>query len=206
MVVLALVPHPVPSEAAQQMLEQPGGTLDVALGEVFVLEPAGDRSQRCVVPGLAVREPLVELTDQVRRLVGYPAHLLPGGLLELAAGAEQCSRGDIVADPDGFEVRGEEQPTRPQYVVAVGILPIGPGISPKNLSRPRAGRVVAIERRQRRQVHRALCEPQVLVACPMTVVKLAAERLAAPDAAVRVGAPRVERETGAVLGAHAAVG
>src|SRR5437899_1914776 len=40
----------------------------------------------------------------------------------------------------------------------------------------------------------------------MTVVKLASERLAAPDAAVRVGAPRVERETGAVLGAHAAAG
>src|SRR5256714_15656258 len=64
MVVLALVPHPVPSEAAQQMLEQPGGTLDGALGEVFVLEPAGDRSQRCVVPGLAVREPPVELPDE----------------------------------------------------------------------------------------------------------------------------------------------
>src|SRR5207237_1790763 len=52
-----LVPHPVPSEAAQQMLEQPGGTLDGALGEVFVLEPAGDRSQRCVVPGLTVENP-----------------------------------------------------------------------------------------------------------------------------------------------------
>src|SRR5437762_9374098 len=74
MVVLALVPHPVPSEAAQQMLEQPGGTLDGALGEVFVLEPAGDRSQRCVVPGLAVREPLVELADEVRGFLRYSAH------------------------------------------------------------------------------------------------------------------------------------
>src|SRR6266436_5880557 len=42
-VVLSLVPHPVPSEPAQQVLEQPGGTFDRSLGEVFVLEPAGDR-------------------------------------------------------------------------------------------------------------------------------------------------------------------
>src|SRR5437667_10295922 len=74
MVVLPLVPHPVPSEAAQQMLEQSGGTLDGALGEVFVLEPAGDRSQRCVVAGLAVREPLVDLADEVRGFLRYYAH------------------------------------------------------------------------------------------------------------------------------------
>src|SRR6266404_3866926 len=42
-VVLSLVPHPVPSEAAQQMLEQPAGTFDRALGQVLVLEPGGDR-------------------------------------------------------------------------------------------------------------------------------------------------------------------
>src|SRR5439155_718180 len=103
------------------MLEQPGGTLDGALGEVFVLEPAGDRSQRCVVPGLAVGEPLVELPDEVRSLVGYPAHLLCGGMIELAAGAQQDGRRDIVADPDGFQVRGEEQPARPEHVVAVRV-------------------------------------------------------------------------------------
>src|SRR5438093_2701559 len=105
MVVLPLVPHPVPSEAAQRMLEQPGGTLNGALGEVFVLEPAGDRSQRCVVPGLAVREPLVELPDQVRRLVGYPAHLLCGGIIELAAGAQQDGKLD---DATAQEMRSEE--------------------------------------------------------------------------------------------------
>src|SRR2546426_3106199 len=81
MVVLALVPHPVPSEAAQQMLEQPGGTLDGALGEVFVLEPAGDRSQRCVVPGLAVREPLVEIGRATSELQS-PCNLVCRLLLE----------------------------------------------------------------------------------------------------------------------------
>src|SRR5436309_14832253 len=103
------------------MLEQPGGTLDGALGEVFVLEPAGDRSQRCVVPGLAVGEPLVELPDEVRSLVGYPAHLLRGGMIELAAGAQQDGRRDIVAVPDGFQVRRKDKPTRPENVVAVRV-------------------------------------------------------------------------------------
>src|SRR5213596_219479 len=110
------------------MLEQPGGTLDGALGEVFDLEPAGDRSQRCVVPGLAVGEPLVELPDEVRSLVGYPAHLLCGGMIELAAGAQQDGRRDIVADPDGFQVRGKEQPARPEHVVAVRVAKVALGV------------------------------------------------------------------------------
>src|SRR6267143_4442134 len=188
------------------MLEQPRGAFDRALGQVLVLEPAGDRGQPCVVPGLAVRESLVELTDQVRRLVGHAAHLLRRGIIEPTAGAEQGGRREIVADPDGFEIGRKEQPTRPQYVVAVRILPIALRVGPKDLGRPQSRAVIVIQRRQRRQVRSALREPQMLVARPMTVVTLAGERLAATGAAVRRRTPWVERETGPVFGAHAAVG
>src|SRR5229473_7040088 len=187
------------------MLEQPGGTLDGAFGEVFVLEPAGDRSQRCVVPALAVREPLVELTDQVRRLVGYPAHLLCGGIIELAAGTQQDGRRDIVADPDGFQVRGKEQPTRPQHVVAVGVAKVALGVGPENLAGSIGRSRIVAERRQRREVRSALREPQVLVAGPMTVVPLPGEGLPAARAAVRGRIPRVEYEGSAVLGTDAAI-
>src|SRR5438034_5330234 len=102
------------------MLEQPGGTLDGALGEVFVLEPAGDRSQRCVVPGLAVREPLVELPDEVRSLVGYPAHLLCGGMIELTAGAQQDGRRDIVAVQMGFRDGGKNRRLGPGPLCGFG--------------------------------------------------------------------------------------
>src|SRR5438093_4749729 len=188
------------------MLEQPGGTLDGALGEVFVLEPAGDRSQRCVVPGLAVREPLVEFPDQVRSLVGYPAHLLCGGMIELAAGAKQDGRRDIVADPDGFQVRGKEQPARPEHVVAVRVAKVALGVGPENLVGSIGRSRIAAERRQRRQVRGALREPQVLVASPMAVVPLPGEGLPAPGTAVRRRIPRIEYEGGAVLGTAAAIG
>src|SRR5256886_2813715 len=188
------------------MLEQPGGTLDGALGEVFVLEPAGDRSQRCVVPGLAVGEPLVELPDEVRSLVGYPAPRCGGGMIELANGAQQDGRRDIVADPDGFQVRGEEQPARPEHVVAVGVAKVALGVGPENLVGSIGRSRIAAERRQRRQVRGALREPQVLVASPMAVVPLPGEGLPAPGTAVRRRIPRIEYEGGAVLGTAAAIG
>src|SRR2546426_2488412 len=206
MVVLPLVPHPVPSEAAQQMLEQPRGTLDGALGEVFVLEPAGDRSQRCVVPGLAVREPLVELADEVRGFLRYSAHRPRRDFFQPPARSQQRRRREKVADPDRFEVRGEEQPTRSQDVVLVRVSPIGPGVRAQNLDGPIRRRSVVCERRQRRQVRGALREPQVLVAGPMTVVPLPGEGLPAARTAVRRRIPRVEYEGGAVLGTDAAIG
>src|SRR2546426_11781912 len=53
-VVLPLVPHAVPPEAAEQVCEQAGGALDGAAREVLVLEPRCDRGERGVVPRLPV--------------------------------------------------------------------------------------------------------------------------------------------------------
>src|SRR5256886_11665516 len=204
MVVLPLVPHPVPSEAAQQMLEQSGGTLDGALGEVFVLEPDGDRREGGIVPGLAIREALVELADEVRGFLRYSAHRPRRDFFQPPARSQQRRRREKVADPDRFEVRGEEQPTRSQDVVLVRVSPIGPSVRAQNLDGPTRRRSVVCERGQRRQVRSALREPQVLVARPVTVVTLAGEGLTAPRAVVRSRAPRVEYETGSVLGPHPA--
>src|SRR5205809_5979949 len=188
------------------MLEQPGGTLDRALGQVLVLEPPGDRRERGVVPRLAIREALVEITDEVRGFLRDSAHRSRRDFFQLPARSQQGRRREKVADPDRFEVRGEEQPTRSQDVVLVRVSPIGPGVRAQNLDGPARRRGVLCERGQRRQVRGALCEPQVLVASPMTVVPLAGEGLLAPRTAVRGRIPRVEYEGGAVLRTDAAIG
>src|SRR5438132_9188631 len=96
------------------MLEQPGGTLDRALGQVLVLEPPGDRREGGVVPRLAIREALVEITDEVRGFLRDSAHRSRRDFFQLPARSQQGRRREKVADPDRFEVRGEEQPTRSQ--------------------------------------------------------------------------------------------
>src|SRR5207237_5944364 len=92
------------------------------------------------------------------------------------------------------------------HIVLVGVLPIAPGVGPQDLrgAGPRWG--IASERGERRQVGRALGQPQMLQTRPVAVVPLAALDLAAARTAVRVGAPRIEQQRRAVLGADAAVG
>src|SRR5205823_3619312 len=132
-----------------------------------------------VVPRLAVGERLVELADEIRGLVRHLPHAPRGGVVERAAFPQQHPGGDIVANPDRFEVGREEQPARPQHVVLVGVLPIAPGVSPQDLRGPGPRGDIASERRERRKVGRALGQPQVLQTRPVAVVPLAALDLAA---------------------------
>src|SRR5256885_12043740 len=204
-VVLPLLPNAVPPKAAHQMLEQARGAFDGAAGELVVLEPRGDSRERRVVPRLAVGEALVELADEIGRLLGYLADAPHRGLVKRTGFTQQHAGGEIVAEPDGFEVGREKQPARPQHVVPVGVLPVAPGVSLEDLGRPPRRRSVARERGQRREVRRALGQPEMLMARPVAVVPLAALGLTAARAAVRVGAPGVERERRRIVGAETAV-
>src|SRR2546430_1871867 len=66
-------------------------------------------------------------------------------------------------------------------------------------------RGVACEGGERREVRRALGQPEMLMARPIAVVPLAALDLTAARAAVRVGAPGIEREGRSIVGADTAV-
>src|SRR5207248_7558605 len=99
-VVLSLVPHAVAPEPAHQLLEQARGTFDGAAGQLVVLEPHGDGRERRVVPRLAVGKALVELADEIGRLLGYLADAPRRGLLERAGFTQQHGGGEVVAEPD----------------------------------------------------------------------------------------------------------
>src|SRR5207245_649636 len=205
-IVLSFVPHPVPPKPTRQVRQQTGLTLDCPLGHVQVLEPDGDGRQRGIVPRLTVRDPFVELADQVGRLVRHLSRTRRGGGVQPRRRAQQDRSREVVANPNGFEVRGEEQPARSEHVVPIGILPIAPRVSAENLGGPRTRPFVSPERRERGEMCRPLGEPQVLEPRPGAVVPLAGVRLATARAAVLVRAPRIEGECRAVCRADAAVG
>jgi len=130
-----------------------------SLGRVLVLKPHGDRREGGVVPGLAVSKP--SSNSPIRFAASSATRLTSRAVASssLAAGAQQRGRREVVADPDGFEVRGEEQPTGPSTLSRLGYCNRS-GRTPENLGGPCAARVIAVQRRQRRQVRSALCEPQ----------------------------------------------
>src|SRR3989454_625565 len=205
-VVLPLVPHAVPPEAAEQVREQAGGALDGAAREVLVLEPRGDRGGPGAVPRLPVRDPFVELADQVGGLVGHLGYAPFRGVIQPPRLAQQHRGGEVAAHPEGLEVGGEEQPTGTEHVVAVGVAHIAPRVSAEYLRGPHTRGLVPVERRERGEVRRALGKPEMLVARPVAVVALAGERPAAAGAAVGVRAPGIEDERRSVVGAHPPVG
>src|SRR5207249_11578043 len=132
------------------------------LCQVLVLEPDGDRRQRRIVPRLTVREPFVELADQVGRLVRHLSHTLRGGGVQPSRPAQQDRSREVVANPNGFEVRGEEQPARSEHVVPIGILPIAPRVSAENLGRPRTRPFLSPERTEPGALSRPPAQPQRL--------------------------------------------
>src|SRR5512135_1325298 len=123
MVVLALVPETILA-VASEMGDQAGLALNGARREILVLEPDGDRTERGVVPRLAIGESLVEIADQVRRLVGYGGHGSPRRVVEPFGFLEQHRRRQVVQYPDRLEVGRKEEPARPEDIVAIGILEI----------------------------------------------------------------------------------
>src|SRR5256885_16552536 len=119
-VVLPLLPNAVPPKAAHQMLEQARGAFDGAAGELVVLEPHRDSRERRVVPRLAVGEALVELADEIGRLLGYLADAPHRGLVKRARFTQQPGGGEIVAEPDGFRVGRENSRLGPRTVSWLG--------------------------------------------------------------------------------------
>ncbi len=205
MVVLALVPHAVVAVTAE-MGNQPALTLDGALGQVRVLEPHGDRAQGGVVPCLPIGESLVVLSDQVRGLVRHVVHRARRRCVEYAGLSQERGRTDVVEDPDRLEIRGEKQPAGSEHVVAVRVTQVALPIGTQNLRAPlRTPGWGVAQRREGRELHGPLGEPEVLQFRPGAVMTFAAQAATAGWTRVLVGTPRIEPEGRAVVRAASPV-
>ncbi len=204
-VVLALVPHPVDTKAAHQVRDRARRALDRATGQLRVLEPDRDRQERRVVPGLPVGEALVELTDEVRRLVGERAHAFLQRRIEHAGVPEHARGGEVVGHPDGLQVRREEQAAGSQHVVAIGILGIARGVCREDAGSG-LGRIRAVGHHpDRRELGRPFRQPEMLPARPRAIVPGSRVLPATRRTTMRVGAPGIELERRAVVGTDPAV-
>ena len=196
-VVLALVPHAVVAEAAHEMSDEAGRRLEGCRGQrSSSSNQSGESGERRVVPGLPVGKPLVEVADQVGRLVRDQVDRVRRRLIELAGGPEQQCRGDDIGDPDRLEIGGEEEPRGAEDVVAVGIVEVARAVVDEEPARACPGAVIVAERRECREMRNALAEPEVLKAGPPAMMPIAAEGLAAPGAAMTDRAPGIEGERG----------
>ena len=206
-IILALPPEPVLAEAVGEETEQPGARFHRRARQLLVAEPRGDGGERRGVPGLPVGEPLVEVADERRRLVGEVIHALGALLGKEPRLLEQERRREVRRQPERLEVGGEEEVRRAQHVVAIRKGRVQLLVRLEQVERPggEAGVVALVHRRQQRQIRRALGEPEVLRPGPVAVMALPGKLLAAPAAGVALGAPGVEAERGAVVGADAAV-
>src|SRR6266850_2100480 len=99
------------------------------------------------------------------------------------------------------------QAAGPEHVVTIGVAPVTLRVGAEDLARPRRSATIglAAQARQRRQVRRALGEPELLIARPAPVVALATPCLATPRTSMLVGAPGIECERGAVIRAVATI-
>jgi hypothetical protein len=82
-------------------------------------------------------------------------------------------RRDHVAEPDRLEVGREEEPGRPQHVVAIGELEILAGVIAEQRSSAVHELLLTGKNSGGRQMRDALGEPEVLVTRGVTVIPLA---------------------------------
>ena len=94
--------HPIFTEAVKQVCNDSAGPFDRPGRKVLVLEPHGDTGEGGIVPGLAVRQSLIEIADDVGRFVGNCCYYLAGLLLEKARLPEEHGRSQVVTYPDRF--------------------------------------------------------------------------------------------------------
>ena len=208
-IVLAFMPQAIASKAAPQMGDESCVTLNGALRQLFVLKPDRDRRERRVIPRLAIGETFIVVADQRGSLFGDLIHAARRRVVELTARAQQRGGGDVVAGPNRLEIGGEEEPARPQHVIAVRVTPIRARVRVQDVARARGRGAVTLfmlsQRRDGREVGSALGQPEVLEPGPTPVVALAGPRFAAAGAAMLGRTPGIERQRDTVVGTEAAV-
>jgi hypothetical protein len=196
-VVLPLVPRAVGEQGAREMRHESSAAGRQLIDGVPPAEHDLRRHERGVVPGLAVRDPLVVDGDQGgARLDEAIAHDVADRLVSRSL--EEVEGDTELEQPDRLDIRAEEDASRAEDVVAIRILEVPLGVAGED--RPRQLRVslVAAEAVQQGGVDGALGEPEVIPVKPEAVVQLAAIDAATRAAAVFVGLERVEVEQSAV--------
>src|SRR5204862_474056 len=150
----AFIPQAIATKATAQMSNESCVTLNGALRQLFVLKPDRDRRERRVIPRLAIGETFIVVADQRGSLFGDLIHAARRRVVELTARAQQRGGGDVVAGPNRLEIGGEEEPARPQHVIAVRVTPIRARVRVQDVARARGRRAVTLfmpaQRRDRR--------------------------------------------------------
>ena len=151
-----------------------------------------------VIPHLAVRQAFVVLRDERGCRLDYTCADLAAGCR--LTGCVQKVRCDAqLQQPDGLEIRAEENPRRPEHVVAVRIVRVALGIAMRDVACEPGVRRVPSEEVQQRGMHRAFGQPELIRVDPPAVMQIAAKDAVARRATVVVRRVRIEHELNAVV-------
>ena len=165
MVVLALVPHAVVAEALHQVGEDPGGPLHApasassSSSNQTAMAASAALCQVCRLENPSSKSPIRFAASSA---TAFDA-LVPTSSEQAPALAEQRGRREIVGEPDGLEIGGEEETARTEDVVAVGKIEVRDGVCRRGCRRrapPRPSCPTSAP--SAASVARALGEPEML--------------------------------------------